>query len=268
MNKSEARMSKNRKSRKRKSKFKKIIFILILFFAITSTLKKIGALNIGAITITGAENIPRKEILKKAQISKGQYYFSVPNKTRIKGLKSIPTVKDAKISFSPNRTVTIKISKRIPKAQIKGDSNYYIIDDEFKVIEIRSKENDDLMLINGLKNKDYKLGEVLFTKESDQKEFIKRLFKDESLYKKIDSVQLKKTFVKFTTNDEIKVDLGTYTDLDYKFKMLEQILKDIEETGKDVSLIEMEKGKDPIAVSESSDSEKNSKDSNNDVNKK
>lgn len=258
MNKSEERISKNRKARKRKKIIKRLFFILILFFVVIFTLNKVGAFKIQTINIIGAENIPRKEILKKADISKGQNYFAVSSKEREKNLKSLPTVKNAKVSFSPNRTATIKIEKRIPKAQLKGDSKYYIIDDEFKVIEIRSKANDDLIVLEGLATKDYKLGTVLFTKESQQKELLDKIFQNENLYKNIASVQLKKTYVTFKTKDDIKVDLGTYLDLDYKFKMLEQIFKDIKETGKDVTLIEMEKGKDPIAVSESSNNNKNS----------
>lgn len=248
MNKSQERILKNKKLRRRRNILKRTIFFLILIFIIIFSMRKFGVFNINSIEIKGAGNIPKNQILTASGINKGENYFSSPNKKRVKALKDIAAIKNAKISFSPNRKVTIQIEKRIPKAQIKGYAEYFIIDSDYRIIEILEKENEKLMVIDGLKTNKYKKGDFLFIKESEEKNLLNMIFKDEEIYKKVSLIELKKSYANLYTKDEIKIELGSYFDLEYKFKMLDQIIKDIEETGKSVSSIKMEKGKDPIVV--------------------
>ena len=49
------------------------------------------------------------------------------------------------------------------------------------------------------------------------------------------------------TKDGIQIVIGKLENLDYKFRMLEEILKDIEATGKNARIIELDK-EDPIVM--------------------
>ncbi len=252
MNKSEERILKNKKLKKRRQKIKKIFFVLLIFLALLFILKKSGLLNIKKIVVKGPEGIPSKEIIKESGYAKGENYFLTSKKQKIKSIEDIPNVKNVKTSFALNGVVTISADIREPKAQIPGKDKYFIVDDEFKVISVNKKEKANLMTVEGLKTEKYALGNYIFSKENDQQELLKRLFEDEVFKGNVDTVILKNNYSRFYTNDDIKIDLGTYMDLDYKFKMLDLIVKDIEKTGKNVSSIEMEKGPNPIVIERSS----------------
>lgn len=248
MNKSQERILKNKKLKRRRRIFKRIIFFLILIFIMIFSMKKLGLFNINSIDIKGAGSITQKQILMASGINKGENYFSSSKKKRIEALKEIPAIKNAKISFSPRRKVTIQIEKRIPKAQIKGDKEYFIIDSDYRIIETLKKENKKLALIKGLKTDKFKKGDFLFIKDSNEKKLLNMIFQDEEIYNEIGKIELRKEYSNLYTKDNIKIELGSYFDLEYKFKMLNQIMKDIKETDKKVSAIKMEKGKDPIVV--------------------
>lgn len=256
MNRSEERILKNKKLKKRRKRVKRIFLFLIILFALFFGLRKLGIFNIKEVYVKGPKGVPVNEIIKQSGLKTGVNYFSVSKRKRIASIDRIPNIKNVKISFSPSRIVTISVDMRIPKAQIIGKSKNYIIDDEFKVIDISKNEEENLMRVEGLRTDKFALGKVILPENNDQRKLMTKLFNDKEVYDTIYSLVVSKYEAVFYTKDDIKVDLGTYTDLDYKFKMLGLIIKDIEDTGKEVSSIEMEKGPDPIVIGKS-DEEKN-----------
>lgn len=244
----EERIKKNKKKKKRKRVFKRITLFLVIIFTLFFTLKYIGAFNVKNISVKGPGGIDSSEIIKKSGLNEGSYFFSQTKESREKNIMSIPDIKDVKISFSPFRNVTITVSKRNPKAQIKNGKKYFIVDSDFKIINESNKAKDNIVVITGLNTKGFSLGEFILQKDSIYKEMLIKLFNSQDVYKYISKVEIGKNSFDFITKDEINIYMGSYKDLDYKFKMLDEILKDINETGKNVSSIEMEKGANPIVI--------------------
>lgn len=141
--------------------------------------------------------------------------------------------------------------------QINNYTDYYIIDNEFRLIDILNKPLGDCKYLYGINVNKVKLGDYLLKKEEKKKEFLKALFKSEAIFKEIEKIELKNKNVLLSNKDNLEIDFGSYNDIEYKLDMLKQILEDIESSNRNISKIYMEQGKNPVAVEET-DYNKNS----------
>lgn len=244
-----SRKEKYIKRRRRKILLRRLLFILILFSILVFTLLKVGIFNVNSIKVIGNQKVSAEDIIKRSGFKIGESYFKISKKNRIDDINSIAMIKSSKISFIP-KSVTIKVVERIPKIQIEDYGNYYIVDDELRIIKVESNMTEGLldMIISAKTN--HKVGTFLFEKNEKVREFFYKLFKDE-LFGELKQVSPSDKSINFITKDNIEIDFGSYENVDYKFKMLKEILKDIKETNKNATKIFMEKGENPIVRLES-----------------
>ena len=66
----------------------------------------------------------------------------------------------------------------------------------------------------------------------------------------IKSIELLDSLTTFVTLDGIKVEFGSYNNMEYKLRMLSLILEDIKKTDKNATVVQMEKGTNPILIVE------------------
>lgn len=238
----QVRLAKYEYRRKRKRFMNRLFLFSVIILIAIFTLNKFGIFNVISVKVEGAERLKSTEVIKVSGIKVGQSYFSVSPNSRERDLEKIPLVKSAKISFNFKREAVIKLEERIPKFQIENFLEYYMLDEDMKIISKESSKAEVPEIKDNLKK--LNLGEKIY--EDDNKiEFFKELV-NQPVYSKIEDIDLNGTYSLFT-KDGIQIVIGKLENLDYKFRMLEEILKDIEATGKNARIIELDK-EDPIVM--------------------
>ena len=266
------KMEKKKRKLNKKRKYFRIFtrffiffsFIFLLIFAI----KNSNLFTIKNVLIEGNKNVSATTIKNVSDLKNGNKYFIVSKKERLKKIKSIPYINDAKISYSITGKVKVNVSERTPYYQMES-SDYLIIDEDFRILKNSKKKSDNFVNLTGFNVDNPKAGNyILVNKEDEEKrDLLLELKKDEySLRGNIREIELLDSIATFTTVGGIKIEFGSYSNISYKLKMLSLILDDIKKTNKNAIIIQMEKGDSPILITDGerdgNNNEKNQKDYN------
>ncbi|MDU5466546.1 MAG: FtsQ-type POTRA domain-containing protein [Peptoniphilus harei] len=235
-------------------------------------LKNSNLFNIKNVTIEGNKNISRATIKKVSDLKIGNKYFLISKRERLKRIKSLPYIKEAKISHSILGNVKVNVTERTPYYQMYSNG-YLLIDEEFRILQNSKKKYDNLVNLTGFNVDNLKAGNYILSNAEDQekRDLLIELKKDDySLHGNIREIELMDSIATFTTVDGIKVEFGSYSNSSYKLKMLSLILDDIKKTNKNAVIIQMEKGESPILITdgEKEDSGNSRKKKNREDNKK
>lgn len=239
-----------RKRARRKNFFKRVFFIFLCILILFLILSKIGFFNVASIKVYGNDTVETSEIINRSGLKPGENFFSISKSKRIDAINSIARIKSSDISFSPMGTTKINVVERKAVLQIENYTNYYIIDEELRIIDILNKPIQNIKELSGVKLDNYDLGDYLYFKDKNKKDFILRLFKNEEIFSTVESIYFSKDGLNLKTYDGITIELGDANDSEYKLDMLREILKDIKSTNKDVDKIDMTRGDNPIVVLE------------------
>lgn len=272
MKKLEKKKRKLNKKRKYFRIFTRFFIFFSLIFLIIFALKNSNLFNIKNVTIEGNKNISRATIKKVSDLKIGNKYFLISKRERLKRIKSLPYIKEAKISHSILGNVKVNVTERTPYYQMYSNG-YLLIDEEFRILQNSKKKYDNLVNLTGFNVDNLKAGNYILSNAEDQekRDLLIELKKDDySLHGNIREIELMDSIATFTTVDGIKVEFGSYSNSSYKLKMLSLILDDIKKTNKNAVIIQMEKGESPILITdgEKEDSDRSSKEKNREDNKK
>lgn len=246
---------KRKKVNKRRRFFKILFRFLILFlfiFLIIFSLKNSKFFNIKSVNVDGTKKVNYNDIIKVGELKKGSKYFEISKSDRINKLESIPYVKKAKVGYKLGGQVNVSIEERVPYYQVES-RKYLLVDEEFRILEEKNSKVDNLLSLNGLNVENKKPGSyILSYKEDEDKKLLLRSLKDPdyNLIGNIKDIELLDSVASFVTVDGIKVEFGSYKNIDYKLKMLSLMLDDIKKTNKKATVIQMEKGTNPILIVE------------------
>lgn len=253
MKKLEKKKRKLNKKRKYFRIFTRFFIFFSLIFLIIFALKNSNLFNIKKVTIEGNKNISRATIKKVSDLKIGNKYFLISKRERLKRIKSLPYIKEAKISHSILGNVKVNVTERTPYYQMYSNG-YLLIDEEFRILQNSKKKYDNLVNLTGFNVDNLKAGNYILSNAEDQekRDLLIELKKDDySLHGNIREIELMDSIATFTTVDGIKVEFGSYSNSSYKLKMLSLILDDIKKTNKNAVIIEMEKGESPILITDS-----------------
>lgn len=272
MKKLEKKKRKLNKKRKYFRIFTRFFIFFSLIFLIIFALKNSNLFNIKNVTIEGNKNISRATIKKVSDLKIGNKYFLISKRERLKRIKSLPYIKEAKISQSILGNVKVNVTERTPYYQMYSNG-YLLIDEEFRILQNSKKKYDNLVNLTGFNVDNLKAGNYILSNAEDQekRDLLIELKKDDySLHGNIREIELMDSIATFTTVDGIKVEFGSYSNSSYKLKMLSLILDDIKKTNKNAVIIQMEKGESPILITdgEKEDSGNSRKKKNREDNKK
>ena len=252
MKKLEKKKRKLNKKRKYFRVFTRFFIFFSLIFLIIFALKNSNLFNIKNVTIEGNKNISRATIKKVSDLKIGNKYFLISKKERLKRIKSLPYIKEAKISHSILGNVKVSVTERTPYYQMYSNG-YLLIDEEFRILQNSKKKHDNLVNLIGFNVDNLKAGNYILSNAEDQekRDLLIELKKDDySLHGNIREIELMDSIATFTTVDGIKVEFGSYSNSSYKLKMLSLILDDIKKTNKNAVIIQMEKGESPILITD------------------
>ncbi len=252
----EKRKKVKRKKVNKKKRFFRILFRFLIFFLIifliVFSLKNSKLFNIKSVNVDGTKKVSYNDIVKVGELKKGSKYFEISKSDRIKKLESIPYVKNVKLGYKLGGNVNVFIEERVPYYQVES-RKFLLVDEDFRILEERNSKVDNLLSLNGLNVENKKPGSyILSYKEDEDKKLLLRSLKDSdyNLMGNIKDIELLDSVASFVTVDGIKVEFGSYKNIDYKLKMLSLMLDDIKKTNKKATVIQMEKGTNPILIVE------------------
>lgn len=252
----EKRKKVKRKKVNKKKRFFRILFRFLIFFLIifliVFSLKNSKLFNIKSVNVDGTKKVSYNDIVKVGELKKGSKYFEISKSDRIKKLESIPYVKNVKLGYKLGGNVNVFIEERVPYYQVES-RKFLLVDEDFRILEERNSKVDNLLSLNGLNVENKKPGSyILPYKEDEDKKLLLRSLKDSdyNLMGNIKDIELLDSVASFVTVDGIKVEFGSYKNIDYKLKMLSLMLDDIKKTNKKATVIQMEKGTNPILIVE------------------
>lgn len=267
------KMEKKKRKLNKKKRYFRIFSRFIIFFSfiflIIFALKNSNFFDVTSITIEGNKNVSSAKIKKVTDLHKGSKFFVVSKKDRIKKLKKVPYIEDAKISYSLRGRVKIKVKERLPYYQIDAN-DYLLVDDNFRILENSDKKRENLVNLSGFNVENPQAGNYILTNKEDQEKrnLLLELRNDEySLRGNIRDIELLDSISTFTTVDGVKIEFGSYSNIEYKLKMLSLILKDISTTNKNAVLIQMEKGDSPVLITDGEKDSKSDKEENKNLKK-
>lgn len=242
-----------RKRRKQRILRNRILAVLFLFFLLFLGFRvfKSSLFTIQKITIRGNTKVESRVLKEASGLNKGKPLFQ-PSKAQLIGnLEKVPYVDKAKIKRTLTGKVEISVTEREPLAQIYYDEWYWLLDKDLRILEKTREFHPDLLKITGMNLRDKKPGQFLFSSEKERREReVFRFVLDSELTSYIRSAELSENSLNFVTKDDIKVVFGSFNNGIYKCKELVEVLKKVETMDKKVLMILMEKGEDPIAVTE------------------
>jgi cell division protein FtsQ len=214
-----------------KGRFKYVVFLFIICI-FTAFFLSSSFFQIKFISVNGANNVTREEIIKLSSIYYGENIFRINKKNSMKSIFQNPYVKMIKINRELPDKVTIDIIEREVMAYVPYVGSYLNIDDEGMILEINPAiKKPDLPIIKGMKFETFKVGEHLDVDNKEQFSTIIMLIKEIknadllSLVSEIDVSELSN--IRLKIKDGIKANLGSADNMNYKINFAKSIIEDV-----------------------------------------
>lgn len=247
----------SRVERKTKRKRFGIIFFLLLFviglFLFISL--KTDFFKISKVAITGNNKTPREKILKAAGNIENENIFKLNIKTVKEKIESIPNIREVEIKRRLPNSIVIAIQEREIKMKMSYVGSVIYFDEEGYILSIgEQKSKKSYTQLIGLKISKPEIGDNLFEANNDFKklnDFI-NLSESINILKEFDKIDIKKKenlVIQLRTGT--KVSFGDLDNLKYKLSFLDNIIKDMKKKEENYKYIYLNKGENPIIVTES-----------------
>ncbi|MCK9443054.1 MAG: FtsQ-type POTRA domain-containing protein [Tissierellaceae bacterium] len=238
----------------KKRKRRKFLFRIFLLCIIALTIG-IYAINsdffvIRDISVYGNNKLTNEEIIFATPINIGENIFRVSLKNAQANLVKLPYVKEVKIKRKYPKDIIVNISERKETAQIKKDFSIIVIDYEGYILDIRDYEDEKLPMFYGISIDGINITDNLNKIEGnkDNLEFIIEST-DIGLLTKMDEIYMvDNNNINIVLNNGINVAFGPINNVEYKLKLLNEVIKDIEKKELSCKMILMDKGDNPIIV--------------------
>ncbi len=213
--------------KKQKRKVRKGFIAIVLFFmvallvvlALTTLfpIKKISVIN------SSKTRYSDKEIIKASEIHPGENLITFSNEEAEENIKKeLPYIGKASISKKLNGTIEINVQKTTEKYCIKQGKKYIITNENYKVLKIEKKKQNDLINIEGATLKNADRGEVASFKSSEKAEAVENILKfANSASVKINHINAKNlSGLYFEIENKYRIKFGSVSGIEEKLAVL------------------------------------------------
>ena len=240
--------NKNRKRLKRKDKIFTpffVVFLIIVTIAIlVFNLFKHDYYKISQVYIEGNKILTKEQILNKLNNPMGTNIILYDDKESEENLKKEELIKNVSIEKKWPDQIIVKVEEEYPYMVITYKKDNYLLANTGKVLDKSSNTvNNNLPKIKGIKNKP-EIGKK-FTDKENLIKFIKSTQKLKYA-KDIKEIDLENYNEIGIIINDIQINFGDLKNYNYKLKLLDSILKDIENKKMKAYAISLDKGKDPV----------------------
>lgn len=240
-----------KKRKKKKFFFNFLILLIIGSFILLFSLKS-SYFNIDKFQIEGNQKLTDDQIIKSSMINKGENIFRIDKKGGKSSIEKIPYIKSVDINRKLPNKVEIKIVERKAVLLIQKLSTFLAIDKEGLILEQIDENEEKLPVFIGLNVDNVDLRDNVFSTKlnNDIIELIQESL-NLNLIDNFDKIDLKtKDNINIILKDEIFVAFGSLDNVKYKLRLLDEILKDTKDKNIEYKKIIMNKGENPILVTD------------------
>ncbi len=206
--------------------------------------------NIDKINVQGNKKISKEKIIHTSLINLGENIFRISIEGAEENILELPYIKSVEISRSLPKGIDIHIVEREDKLLVKNISIYYVIDEEGYLLDQIDSNNESLPVVFGLKTDKIDLGDNIFL-DLELEEF-------EDLIKEAENLRILSMIDKIIIESEEDVNISLYNGIDvafgaldnveYKLRLLDEILNHSDENNILINRIIMNRDEHPIIV--------------------
>ena len=240
--------NRKRKKLKRKNKVFTPFYIIFLLFIVASILVfnlfNHDYYKISQVYIKGNKILTKDKILNKLNNPMGTNIILYDEKESIENLKKEKIIKSAKIEKELPDKIIVRVKEEYPYMIARYKKDSYVIANTGKVLDkTANEENNNLLKIKGIKNKP-EIGKNF----TDKKNLIKFIDSIQKLKyaKDIKEIDLENYNEIGIIINDIQINFGDLKNYNYKLKLLDSILKDLENKKLNAYSISFDKGKNPV----------------------
>lgn len=243
---------KSKKKKKNGIKTAAVVVLTLLFLAgVMFVLSQTVLFKIKKIEVKGSRIYSPEEIANACKITSGDLLYSVNNQSKCNNiLTALPYIKSLKLCHKIPETLVITVTDNTAKYQFESNGEYYLCDDQYKVLEKTEEPREDLITVTQSAIVNPKAGYKAEFKDSSKLSAIDELIKKCEQYDNITlcGVNLSDDlYINFTVNKTLDVKLGTKTDIDYKLSHLSGMIRELPDGVRGEVNLESYTKKDPKA---------------------
>lgn len=206
---------------------------------------------INNINVEGNYILSNEEIINTSTIDLGSHLFNYNRREAEERISNFSYIKDVNINRKLPKTVEIVVEEREAYVQFNYLSSYILVDNEGYILEIKEDKVENIPTFVGFNIEDHIRENILeeeaiknlesFIADNDNEEVISKM--DEILYEDDYSINI-------NLINGISVAFGPLNNVKYKLSLLNDILIHIEENQINTETILMNKGENPIIVTD------------------
>lgn len=246
------RMERRELRKKRKTViFYSFIFIFVVFL-ITMFLLKSSFFNIDNVLVRGNKKLTREEIVNSSALNHKENIFRANLKESKKKIRELPYIEDVKIDRKYPNKVEIEVVERKALFLIQKASKFLKVDEQGFFLEEIEENEENFPVFTGLNVDKFNLGDNVFSLGLSNViiEFIQETI-DLRLIEVFHKINLKeKDNIEITLKDGVYIAFGKMDNVNYKLNLLNEVLKDSRDKNIKFTKIIMNKGANPILVTE------------------
>lgn len=238
------------KKHRRLKRLLSFLLILAIMVLLTSFSLNSSFFNISKINIKGISNLNRDNILHTSSINIGENIFRVSTRDAEENILQLPYTKSVTVKRSLPNNINIEITEREDKLLVRNISSYFLIDDEGFILNQIDTNLESLPVVFGLKTDKIDIGDNLFSNlEIEEFEEFVKVSLDLDILSKIERLELNsEENVKILINNGIDVAFGSLNNVEYKLRLLSEILDNSKDNEIVIKRILMDRGEHPIVV--------------------
>lgn len=246
------RLEKRKRQKKIMRRIRAIIILLIISLGVYLLLTTLPLFSIKNFSVSGNKYIKDNEIVNKSGLIKGENIFKIKKDVKIKNILTEPYIESAEINRVIPDTIEIKVKEKTDRFRVESNNNIVYLGKNGEVLSVIEKEKDNknskAPYIEGFKLKNVTIGKTLKyqNKNIDSKEYIDFIsgISKEEIYKLIKKIKIESDGnVIIEVKDDFEIKLGKFNDMEYKLKLLEEVIKDLNKKKVKFKLIDFTRGK-------------------------
>lgn len=240
------------KRRLRKIRFLFIIFLIFASIGFYWIGFKTDFFHIDLIKVEGNKRLEEEEVIKDSGVVIGDNLIKLRKNSIIKNLLNLSYIEDVEVVKKYPKSIILKINERVPVIQLNLDDKFQIIDVNGYVLENTDGKIPELPEILNLFKKQVEINESIYN-TIDQSEF-NQLFitLDElNLLSKMYTIDFENNKnIVLCTKEGIIIDFGPLDSVEYKVKLLNEVMSDLRDKNMAYKKIIMNRGSNPIIITQ------------------
>lgn len=240
------------KRRLRKIRFLFIVFLIFASIGFYWIGFKTDFFHVDLIKIEGNKRLEQEEVIKNSGVVIGDNLLKLRKNAIIKNLLELSYIENVEVIKKYPKSIVFKINERVPVIQLNLDDKFQIIDVNGYVLENTDERIPELPEILNLFKKQVEINESIYN-TIDQPEF-NQLFitLDElNLLSKMYTIDFENNKnIVLCTKEGIIIDFGPLDSVEYKVKLLNEVMSDLRDKNMAYKKIIMNRGSNPIIITQ------------------